>query len=175
MSRSDKQKISPGRRVAICGIMAALAMVFAYVEAMIPINFGVPGMKIGIANLVVVTGLYYMRASDVFIVSMIRIILSGFMFGSGMSIIYSLAGGILSFLVMLLLMKFAKLSITGVSIAGGVCHNLGQILVAAVVVESTKIFYYFPVLMISGLVTGAVIGLVSGRVVPIIKKNFSYQ
>ena len=96
---------TPGGKIAYCGMLTALAMIFSYVESLIPINFGVPGIKLGLANLVVLTGLYYLRPGEVLAVSVCRILLVGFMFGSGISILYSLAGGLLSFAVMLLLIR----------------------------------------------------------------------
>lgn len=152
------------KKVSYCAILVALALVFSYVEAMIPFNFGIPGIKLGIANLVIVIGLYLLKPHEVLIISVVRILLAGFMFGSGMSIIYSLAGGLLSFAVMLLLKKVKGFSILGVSIAGGVSHNMGQLLMAALIVQNIKIGYYAPVLLIAGAVTGTIIGIVSGRI-----------
>lgn len=118
------------KRVAKCGLLIALAMVFSYVEVLIPFNFGIPGIKLGLANLIVVVGFYSMKTTDVIAVSLVRIFLSGLLFGNLMSILYSLSGGILSIIVMLLLKRLHRFSIVGVSIAGGVFHNIGQIIVA---------------------------------------------
>ena len=145
-------------------MLTALAMIFSYVEALIPLSFGVPGIKLGLANLVVLTGLYRMRKGEILTVSVARILLVGFLFGNGMSILYSLSGGLLSFLVMLLLIKAGGFSVTGVSIAGGVSHNIGQILVAAAVLKSVRLFYYLPVLIVAGIVTGALMGILASRV-----------
>lgn len=152
------------RRISCCAMMVALAMVFSYVEVLIPFNFGIPGMKLGIANLVIVVGLYLLKLHEVLIISVARIMLMGLLFGNGMSIVYSLAGGILSLAVMAIARKVRGLSITGVSIAGGVSHNVGQLLVAAAVVENMKLFYYLPALLIAGMITGAMIGIVSGKI-----------
>lgn len=152
------------RKVSYGAMLVALAMVFSYVESIIPINFGIPGIKPGIANLVTVTGLYFLTPCEVFIVLVMRIVLTGFMFGNGMSIIYSLAGGILSFIIMYILKKTEGFSIVGVSIAGGVSHNTGQIMVAALVVQNIKIVYYLPVLLIAGTITGLLIGIISMRI-----------
>lgn len=159
------------RKVAYSAILVALAMIFSYVEALIPFNIGVPGIKLGLANLIVVVGLYFLSPQQVLLISVTRILLTGFMFGNGMSIIYSLAGGLLSFAVMLLLKKRKSFSIVGVSIAGGVMHNVGQILVAACVVENMKLFYYLPALLVAGVITGTLIGVVSGRVLPVVGKE----
>lgn len=160
------------RKVANCALLIALAMVLSYVEALIPINFGIPGVKLGIPNLVIVVGLYLLKPHEVFIISMLRVILVAAMFGNGMSLMYSLAGGILSFAAMALLSRAKGFSMIGISILGGVCHNIGQIIVAAVAVENLKIMYYFPVLLIAGIVTGAVIGIISGRILKIAQKTF---
>lgn len=159
------------RKVAYCALLIALAMILSYVEALIPINFGIPGVKLGIPNLVIVVGLYILKPHEVFIISLLRMILVACLFGNGMSLLYSLAGGFLSFAVMLLLTKFKGFSIIGVSIAGGVCHNIGQIVVAAIVVENLKLMYYFPVLLVAGVITGAIIGIISGRILKVVKKT----
>ncbi|MGL6200921.1 MAG: Gx transporter family protein [Lachnospiraceae bacterium] len=152
------------RKVASCGILVALAMIFSYVEVLIPISFGVPGMKLGVANLVVVAGLYFLKPREVLAISVIRILLMSWMFGNGMALIYSLAGGLLSFLVMVIMKQRFGFGIIGVSIAGGVSHNIGQLLAAACVVQNTKILYYFPVLLIAGVITGALIGTLAGKI-----------
>ena len=130
--------MNKNRKLANMAMLVALAMIFSYVESLIPINFGIPGMKLGVANLVTVTGLYFLELPEVFLVVVMRILLTGFLFGNGMSIVYSLAGGILSFLVMALMKRLKGFSVAGVSIAGGVSHNIGQIIVASVVIENLK-------------------------------------
>ena len=150
------------RKIALCAMLMALAMIFSYVEVLIPINLGVPGIKLGIANLVVVVGLFFLPAGEV---------LMGYLFGNGMSILYSLAGGLLSFLVMLLLKHIKGFSITGVSIAGGVTHNVAQICVAALVVQNRKLFYYLPALLVAGVITGMLIGILSDRILSAVKRD----
>lgn len=157
------------KKISTCALLVALAMIFSYVETLIPINFGVPGMKLGIANLVIVIGLYLLKPQEVLLISIVRILLAGFMFGSGMSVIYSLAGGILSFLGMLFLKNTKKFSIVGVSLFGGAAHNIGQLLVAAAVIENMKLFYYLPVLVTAGTVTGILIGLIAARILPTVQ------
>lgn len=158
------------RKISYCAMLVALAMIFSYVEVLIPINFGIPGMKLGIANLVVIVGLYLLKPGEVFIISVVRILLIGCLFGNGMSVIYSLAGGVLSFGVMLLMKQFKGFSMVGVSMAGGVSHNVGQLLVAALTVANLRIFYYMPALMIAGVVTGMLIGVVGRKVLNAVKK-----
>ena len=152
-------------------MLVALAMIFSYVESLIPINFGIPGMKLGVANLVTVTGLYFLEFPEVFLVVVMRILLTGFLFGNGMSIIYSLAGGILSLLVMAVMKRINGFSVLGVSIMGGVSHNIGQIIVASVVVENLKLIYYLPALLIAGTITGFVMGILSKKVLPTVQKE----
>ena len=152
-------------------MLVALAMIFSYVESLIPINFGIPGMKLGVANLVTVAGLYFLELPEVFLVVVMRILLTGFLFGNGMSIIYSLAGGILSLLMMVVIKRINGFSVIGVSIIGGVSHNIGQIIVASIVVENLKLVYYLPVLLIAGAVTGFIMGILSKRILPTIQKE----
>ena len=153
------------KRVAYSAMLVALAMIFSYIETLIPFSFGIPGIKLGLANLVVLLGLYFLKPMQVAEISTIRIVLAAFLFGNMASLIYSLAGGLLSFLVMLVLLKACKgFSPVGVSVAGGVSHNIGQLLVAMVIVESRSVLYYLPVLMIAGLVTGLLIGVAGTHV-----------
>lgn len=148
-------------RVAYFGVFTALALIFSYVETLISVNLGIPGVKLGLANLIIVVALYKMRLSEAYLLSVVRVLLAGFIFGNYFSIIYSLAGGLLSLTVMALLKKWGGFSLQGISIAGGVFHNIGQLIVAAVVVETFSVTYYFPVLLVAGLLTGLVIGIVA--------------
>ena len=166
-----KQKIS-AKTVALMAMMIALAMIFSYVETMIPINFGIPGVKLGLANLVIVAAIYLFGGRQAFLISIVRIFLSGFMFGNLASIMYSLAGGRHSLAVMLLLKKTDKLSILAVSVMGGICHNIGQLIVAMLVVENLKLIFYVPVLLISGFLTGLLIGIVCRVILPAVKRAY---
>ena len=150
-------------RVAYFGVFTALALIFSYVESLIPIQLGIPGVKLGLANLIIVIALYKMRLSEVFLLSIVRILLSGFLFGNYFSILYSLAGGLLSLVVMALLKKTGDFSVMGISMAGGVSHNVGQLVVAMLVVETFSVGYYLPVLLVAGLVTGFLIGVATGE------------
>lgn len=152
------------KRVARLGVFVALAMVFSYIEVLIPFSVGIPGVKLGIANLVVVTGLYMQKPGDVLLISVARILLVGFLFGNGLSLIYSLAGGLLSYTVMLLLKRCSAFSVLGVSVAGGVSHNVGQLLAALFVLRNRSVLYYFPILLVAGVLTGLVIGGLSNSI-----------
>ena len=157
--------MNKNRKLANMAMLVALAMIFSYVESLIPINFGIPGMKLGVANLVTVTGLYFLELPEVFLVVVMRILLTGFLFGNGMSIIYSLAGGILSLIVMGILKKIKGFSSVGISVGGGVAHNIGQLSIAVILMENTKMYYYAPVLLLTGTIAGVMIGVLSGVLV----------
>lgn len=150
-------------RAAYFGVFTALALIFSYIETLIPINFGIPGVKLGLANLLIVIMLYKGTVKEALLLSVVRILLAGFLFGNLFSILYSLAGGIFSIFVMAALKKTRAFSVIGVSMAGGVSHNLGQLLVAMAVVQTYQVRYYFPVLLIAGLLTGLLIGIVSNE------------
>lgn len=157
-------------KVAYFGVLTALALIFSYVETLIPIQIGIPGVKLGLANLIIVIALYKMSVKEAYLLSVVRVVLAGFIFGNLFSIVYSLSGGLLSLTVMALLKKSDKFSLIGVSIAGGVFHNVGQLIMAAIVLESLSIGYYLPVLLVSGVVTGMLIGIVSGEMLKRLNK-----
>ncbi|MCD7872984.1 MAG: Gx transporter family protein [Clostridiales bacterium] len=167
--------MSRSKKIAYFGLSIALAFVLSYFESMIPFNFGIPGIKLGLANLVVVVALYTAPKRDAFIISMIRILLSGLIFSGAFSLLYSFAGGILSFVVMLLFQKSGRVSIFGVSVMGASVHNIGQIIVAAIVMKNTGVFYYLPVLLVSGAVTGALIGILSRIIIKTVRNYRSNE
>ncbi len=149
------------KKTAAAGLMTALALIFSYIEVLIPFNFGIPGIKLGIANLVVIIALYRMGCRYAFGINIVRVLVAGLLFSGLFGAVYSLAGALMSFAVMVLAKKAEIFSVTGVSMAGGVAHNLGQILVATALVENIRIFVYFPVLIFSGVASGAIIGIIS--------------
>ncbi len=157
----DKNKLLSSD-VALYGMFISVALVVSYIESLIPIPMPVPGMKLGLANIVIVWVLYSMGIKPAAIISILRVFLVGFLFGNLYSILFSLAGASLSLGIMFLLKHIKKFSIIGVSIAGGVCHNLGQIIVAMIVLENVRMIYYYPVLIISGVVSGIAIGILGG-------------
>jgi heptaprenyl diphosphate synthase len=159
------------KRTATYGLLIALAFILSYIETLIPIPFAVPGMKMGLANLVVITSLYAMGGKQAFVLSMIRIILVGFTFGNLSTMAFSIAGGLLSWFLMLIFMKTKWFSIVGVSIIGGISHNIGQILVSIYIVDNLNIAYYLPFLLITGVVTGTLIGMLGALIVKRLK-NF---
>ncbi len=157
-------KGSKTERIAGLGLLTSLALIASYIELLIPIPIGIPGVKPGLANMVTVWVLYALGPAEALAVNGMRILLAGFLFGSLSMILYSLAGAALSFLCMYLAKKSGRFSVIGVSIIGGIGHNIGQISIAALVVQTAGVFYYLPFLMVAGVVAGAVVGLLGGLV-----------
>lgn len=157
-------------RVAYFGVFTALALIFSYVESLIPIQIGIPGVKLGLANLMIVIALYKMSLKETYLLSITRVVLSGFLFGNMFAILYSLAGGLLSLTVMAVLKKAGGFSVMGVSIAGGVFHNIGQLIIAMIIVETFSVAYYIPVLLIAGVITGLLIGIAANETLKRIKE-----
>ncbi len=152
------------KRLALMGLLTALGLIIGYIEFLIPIPLGIPGVKPGFANIVIVWALYSLGPWEALMINGMRIFLSGFLFGNFSMILYSLAGAAVSFLCMCLAKKSGLFSMTGVSMIGGVMHNMGQLLVAMAVLETVSLVYYGPVLLAAGVITGLLIGIVSGEV-----------
>lgn len=159
------------KKTAYYGIYTALALIFSYIESLVPISLGIPGAKLGLSNLVTVFVLYHMGKQEALLISVTRICLSGLMFGNLFGILYGLSGGIFSYAAMLLCKSSQGFSVIGVSIAGGVFHNVGQILIAILVLESIQIIRYLPVLLLAGLVTGWMVGFLSKEVLSRIRRE----
>ena len=152
------------QRLAQLGLLTALAMIASYIELLIPIALGIPGVKRGLANLKTVWARYALGPLDALAVNGTRILLSGFLFGNLSMILYSLAGAALSFVSMYLAKKSDAFTVTGVSIIGGVTHNAGQLLTAMCVLETGSLIYYGPVLLAAGLITGYLIGVLAEEI-----------
>ena len=151
-------------RAAYFGVLTALALIFSYVETLIPIQFGAPGIKLGLANLAVLFILEKYTWKEAALVSVVRILVLGFLFGNMFSILYSLAGAALSLAVMTFMQKKSGFTVMGISVSGGVSHNIGQLAVAALIVENFGVLYYAPVLLVSGVITGLLIGFLTQEV-----------
>lgn len=150
------------KKIAELSVFTALAFIFSYIESLFPLPIPFPGIKLGLANLVIVIVLYRFDLKAAFFVSIIRNILNALTFGSLFGLLYSLAGSILSLLVMAFLKKSKKLSLTGVSAVGGITHNMGQFLTAIALVGYEAIIYYLPFLYFSGIIAGVLIGIFAG-------------
>lgn len=160
------------KKIAYLSMFLALALVCSYVETLIPFPIGIPGVKLGLTNIIVILVLYCIGEKEAILISILRIFLSGFMFGNAFAIIYSLAGGILSFIFMMIMKRTKKFSVITVSVAGGISHNIGQMLLASVLIESYYIVSYLPVLLISGTITGFLIGVLGQEIIIRIKRFF---
>ncbi len=147
-------------QVPYLGILTTLALIFSYIETLIPLGLAIPGVKLGLANVVILFTLYALGPKSALGVNLLRIFLAGILFRGIFAVVYGLSGGLLSIAVMIILKKTKKFSIIGVSVAGSVFHNMGQLLSARLVMGTSKIFYYFPFLLFSGIVTGIFIGMV---------------
>lgn len=158
------------KKIPYYGLFAALAILMGYVEMLIPVPVPIPGVKLGLVNVIIVIMMYFMDVKSAFFISLVRVILSGLLFAGFAGLLYSLSGAMLSFAVMALLKKTDKFSIVGVSVAGGVFHNVGQIVVAALAVENVKMAYYLPFLLVSGVVTGMLIGIVAKTALGYLKR-----
>lgn len=152
---------SRAEKVAFCGVLTALAVILSYVETLVPINLGVPGIKPGFANIVAVFILFTYGFGAALTVNILRVVIVAAMFGSPASALYALSGAIVSLIIMALLKKTGRFSVTGVSMAGGVMHNAAQLAVAMAVTKTPLIVSYLPALIAAGMVTGIVIGIIS--------------
>ena len=152
------------KKVAFYGVFASLAMVMAVIERMFPIPIPVQGVKLGLANVIVIIVLYAYNARSAFAINMLRITIVGLLlFGNMTSFGISLAGGLLSFVAMVFAKKIGIFGLVGVSVLGGVAHNLGQIAVAALILQNAYLIpAYTPILLVSGVITGVIIGFTAG-------------
>ena len=162
------------RRTVTLSLLVSVALMLSYVESLIPPFIAIPGVKIGLANSVTVFALYLLDIRSAVIISVLRVSLASLLFGSPVTFIYSIVGAALSILVMALLRRIDFFSAIGVSALGGVAHNLGQVAVAALIMENAGLLYYFSLLIVAGVAAGAAIGVISALLVskiePIIKK-----
>lgn len=156
-------------KTAYMGLLTALALILSYVENLISFQPGIPGVKIGLANLAVLICLYLFGWREAVILTIVKALVSGLLFGNLFMITYSLSGALFSALTMILLKKSGLFHVPVVSAAGGVMHNMGQLLVALFIVETYSVVYYIPVLILSGLITGIVIGMAASLVLPYIQ------
>ena len=157
------------KRVPRYALLIALAMALSWLESLVPLSMAAPGMKLGLTNIVVVFALYRISLRDAAVLSLVRVLLVSMTFGNAYSFAYSLAGAVLSLTVMAVLKRTGKFSILGVSIAGGLGHNLGQIAVAMAVLGTARLAWYLPALLVSGTLAGAAVGAAGGLVAARVK------
>ena len=159
------------KKIAYCGLLTTVALLLSYVERMLAIPMIVPGMKLGLANVAVLIALYILDNKTAFSISILRILISALLFTGFASSLYSASGALLSFTVMAFCKKTNIFSMIAVSILGGISHNIGQITIACVIVENIGLFYYMPFLIILGIATGFITGIVGNKAVYYIKNN----
>lgn len=160
-SQADRSYALRTKKLALSAILAALAMILSYVEAMVPMPVPIPGIKLGLANLVILLAIYRLGFKYALAINCIRILVTGLLFTGAFGILYSLAGGLLSLLVMYLLYRTGIFSMVGVSMAGGVAHNLGQLLTACLIMSNIRLMSYFAVLLFAGMSSGILMGIVA--------------
>lgn len=153
------------RKIAVYGVMTAIALVLSYIESQVPAFFPIPGMKLGLTNIIVVLALYKTGSKSAMAMNVLRIVMASLLFGGPSALMYSLAGGMVSTLVMILLKRSGAFRVVTVSIAGGVAHNVGQIIVAVLITNTASVAWYLAVLWFTGMASGAVIGILGSELI----------
>ena len=159
------------KKLTTLALTITFALILSYIESKIPPLVAIPGIKVGLANIAVIFTLYKFGIKEAITVSLIRVLLVSMMFGTGVSLIYSISGAILSLSVMIVLKKITPLREIAVSVCGGVMHNVGQIAAASFMLSTNVVVYYLPFLLLSGTVAGVAVGIVSATLVQKININ----
>ena len=149
------------KQIAMMAILIALSLILSYVDSLIVLPFGIPGIKLGIANIAIIYPLYKIGAKEAIMVSILRLILSSILFGTILTFLYSLVGAVFSLSLMIILKKYTSLALITISISGAVLHNIGQIMVAVLVMATKEIILWLPVLIITGILSGIGVGILS--------------
>lgn len=152
------------KRLVLLAMLTAVAMILSYVESLLP-SVGIPGVKMGLANIAVIFALFRFGWKEAAALSLVRVVLLSLLFGSVSAMLYSLAGAVLSLAVMALLRRIDRFSTVGVSVAGGVAHNAGQILMAMLILQTKQLLGYLPVLAVSGIAGGVLTGLAAALLI----------
>lgn len=152
---------SLSRKITILGLLTALGILLGYIESLFIIPIRVPGIRLGISNIITVFCLYLFGPYEAFSVLISRVLLSGLMFGNGISILYSISGAIISLIVMSLAKRYLNFSVVGISVLGGVFHNIAQLVVATILVQNYSVLVYAPFLVMVGVIAGVIIGIIS--------------
>lgn len=160
------------KKITESGLLLAVSLVLAYFESLLPVMIAVPGVKLGLANIITMLVLYQSGAKQAFILMTVRVVMAGFLFSGVMGILYSFAGGVLCILAMYIVKKSPYFSVLGVSMTGAVFHNLGQLIIAFILMENAHILYYFPVLGVAALLSGFAIGYISEILIKRFQKMF---
>ena len=158
------------QRIALSGLLVALMLVLGYVESLIPVAAGIPGIKLGLSNGVLIFAIYMLGIPTAFVLMVLKVVLSGLMFGGVSAMMYAFAGGLLSMIFMSVLSRIKGVHVTVVSMIGGVMHNVGQVGLAMVMLSTPKLMYYMAILMVVGLGCGALTGVCADSVMKHLKK-----
>ncbi len=161
MNATQKQ----ARRIAICGMLLALMLVLGFVESQLPVAAGIPGVKLGLSNGVLIFAVYMLNVPTAYLLMGLKVLLSSMLFGSPSAMMYAFAGGVLSLTVMCLLSRMKGLSPVVISMVGGLCHNVGQVALAMVILNTPKLMYYMAILMVVGMITGLATGLAANGII----------
>jgi heptaprenyl diphosphate synthase len=161
------------KRMTTLALLAAAAFVLSWLDSMIPVSGVLPGAKLGLANLSVLSGLYLLGPGPGAVLCFLKVLLSTFLFGNAYSFFYALAGGLLSYLVMLI--TYRHCSVVFVSVLGGIFHNIGQVIVAAIILETVGLLGYLPVLLLCGLGAGCAVGIVGGILISRCRKVLKFS
>lgn len=157
-------------KVAYMGLLLAFSLILSYIEVLIPFQPGIPGIKLGLANLAVLLCLYLIGIREAILLTLVKAVITGFLFGNLSMIMYSLSGAFFSIIIMILMKKSGMFHLPVISAMGGVMHNVGQLLIAYVTVQTYGIVYYIPILLIAGLLTGILLGTVATLLLPYLQK-----
>ena len=157
------------QRIALCGLLIAMMLVLGFIESRIPINAGIPGIKLGLSNGVLIFAVYMLDIPTAWLLMVLKVTLSGLLFGGFNTIMYALAGGVLSMLTMTLLSRIKGMHPVTVSMAGGVMHNVGQVALAMILLHTRQLLYYMAILILVGLACGALTGIVASSVMKHLK------
>lgn len=149
------------KKITLLGLFTALAMIMSYIESLMPIPVPIPGIKVGFSNIIIVFILYRFGTRSAIAVSLIRVFLVSLLFNNALTLAYSLMGAILSLAIMILLKSTDWFSTLGISVVGAITHNAGQIIVACILMSTSEISYYMPVLIITGTISGIIVGIAS--------------
>jgi len=166
---TDTQK--QARRIALCGMLLALMLVLGFVESQLPVAAGIPGIKLGLSNGVLIFAVYMLNVPAAYMLMGLKVLLSGLLFGSPSAMMYAFAGGLLSLTVMVLLSRIKGLSPVVISMVGGLSHNVGQVALAMVILNTPKLVYYMAVLMVVGMITGLATGLAANGIINRFRKE----
>ena len=159
------------KKISYYSVFASLAILMGYVEAVVQIPVPIPGVKLGLSNIIVLLCMYVMGVKEAFYISIVRVVVSALLFRGFLGVWYSLAGAFLSYFTMIIAYKLKNISVIGVSVVGGIFHNIGQITVAYFMLGRNVVIYLIPVLIISGVITGFIIGIISKYCMEYVKRK----